>query len=114
MRFARFDKGLGDHSFWVAVLLRLAPILPFGPTSYALGATRISPRMYALTTLVGTVPTSLLYAYTGSLLHRVSQLGTARSGHHSISLAVGVGATLAASLLVGWIAKRALDRAAKA
>lgn len=108
----QFDKGVGEHSFWVAVLIRLAPILPFGPTNYALGATRISPGMYALTTVVGTAPTNLMYAYAGSLLHRVTDLGSPRAGH-SIMLWVGVAATLAASVLLGWIAKRALDRAAK-
>lgn len=110
---AQFDKGVGEHSFWVAVLLRLAPILPFGPTNYALGATRISPTMYALTAVVGTAPTNLMYAYAGSLLHRVTELDSPRSGH-TILLAVGIAATLAASVLLGWIAKRALDRAAKA
>ena len=78
---AQFDEGVGEHSFWVAVLLRLAPILPFGPTNYALGATRISPGMYALTTVVGTAPTNLMYAYAGSLLHRVTELGSPRTGH---------------------------------
>jgi len=109
---AQFDKGVGEHSFWVAVLIRLAPILPFGPTNYMLGATRISPAMYALTVVVGTAPTNVMYAYAGSLLHRVTELGTARTGH-SITLWIGVAATLAASVLLGWIAKRALDRAAK-
>jgi uncharacterized membrane protein YdjX (TVP38/TMEM64 family) len=109
---AQFDKGVGEHSFWVAVLLRLAPILPFGATNYALGATRISPAMYALTAVVGTAPTNLMYAYAGSLVHRVTELGSAKTGH-TILLAVGLAATLAASILLGWIAKRALDRAAK-
>ncbi|MBV8761697.1 MAG: TVP38/TMEM64 family protein [Deltaproteobacteria bacterium] len=110
-RIRELDKGIGDHAFWVATLVRLAPVLPFGPTNYVLGASRISPAMYALTVVVGTVPTNLMYAYAGSLLHRVSQLSSAHEGHPLLVWG-GLAATLAATLLLGWIAKRALDRAA--
>ena len=112
-RLAELDRGIGQHSFWVAVLLRLAPVLPFGPTNYALAATRISPAMYAATAVVGTAPTNLMYAYAGSLLHRVSALSDARTPDHAALLWGGVAATIAAALLLGWIAKRALARAAK-
>jgi uncharacterized membrane protein YdjX (TVP38/TMEM64 family) len=108
----QFDRGVGEHSFWVASLLRISPILPFGPTNYALAATRISPTMYALTAVVGTAPTNLLYAYAGSLLHKVTEVNSAPG--HEVLLWVGVAATLAVSVLLGWIAKRALDRAGKA
>jgi uncharacterized membrane protein YdjX (TVP38/TMEM64 family) len=108
----QFDRGVGEHSFWVASLLRISPILPFGPTNYALAATRISPAMYALTAVVGTAPTNVLYAYAGSLLHRVTEVNAAPG--HAVLLWGGVAATLAASVLLGWIAKRALDRAGKA
>jgi uncharacterized membrane protein YdjX (TVP38/TMEM64 family) len=106
-RLAEFDRGVGDHAFWVAVLVRLAPLLPFGPTNYALGATRIEPDMYALTTVVGTLPTSLLYAYAGSLLHRVTELRDHAPGHQ-ILLWGGLVATIAATILLSWIAMRAL------
>ena len=111
-KIRELDKGIGDHAFWVATLLRLAPVLPFGPTNYALGASRISPAMYALTVVVGTVPTNLMYAYAGSLLHRVSELSSAHEGH-PVLLWGGLVATIAATVLIGWVAKRALDRAAK-
>jgi uncharacterized membrane protein YdjX (TVP38/TMEM64 family) len=110
-KLAQFDRGVGEHSFWVASLLRISPILPFGPTNYALAATRISPTMYALTAVVGTLPTNLLYAYAGSLLHKVTEVDSAPG--HEVLLWGGVTATLAASVLLGWIAKRALDRAGK-
>lgn len=110
----QFDRGVGEHSFWISVLLRISPILPYGPTNYALAATRISPGMYLVTALVGTAPTNLLYAYAGSLLHRVTELDSARTPGHEVLLWGGLGATIAASVLLGWIAKRALDRARKA
>jgi uncharacterized membrane protein YdjX (TVP38/TMEM64 family) len=108
-----FDRGVGEHSFLVATLLRVSPILPYGPTNYALSATRISPGMYALTALVGTAPTNLLYAYAGSLLHKVTELDTARTPAHEVLLWGGVSATLALSVLLGWIAKRALAHASR-
>ena len=108
------DRGIGQRAFWIAVLLRLSPILPYGPTNYALGATRISPGMYAVTTVVGTAPTNLLYAYAGSLLHRVTEIGDARTPGHEALLWGGIAATAAVSILLSWIAKRALDRSRKA
>ena len=112
-RLSEFDRGLAQHSFWIAVLLRLSPLLPYGPTNYALGATRISLAMYAATAVVGTAPTNAMYAYAGSLLHRVTEISDARTPGHEALLWGGVAATLAASILVGWIAKRALARASK-
>ncbi|HSN25243.1 MAG TPA: VTT domain-containing protein [Kofleriaceae bacterium] len=106
------DKGIGEHAFWLGTLLRLAPVLPFGPTNYALGATRISRSMYALTVIVGTAPTNVMYAYAGSLLHRVTELSSAHTGN-PLLLWGGIAATVAATVLLGWIAKHALDRAAK-
>jgi uncharacterized membrane protein YdjX (TVP38/TMEM64 family) len=108
------DRGIGRHAFSLAVLLRLSPILPFGPTNYALGATQISPGMYALTAVVGTAPTNLLYAYAGSLLHRVTELRDGNTWAHEVLMWGGLAATIALSILLGWIAKRALDRSRKA
>lgn len=106
------DKGIGEHSFSLGTLLRLAPVLPFGATNYALGASRMSLGMYALTVVVGTAPTNAMYAYAGSLLHRVTELEHAHAGN-PVLLWGGLAATLAATVLLGWIAKHALDRASK-
>lgn len=110
-RIQELDKGIGAHAFSLGTLLRLAPVLPFGATNYALGATRMTLGMYALTVIVGTIPTNVIYAYAGSLLHRVSELSSAHEGHPWL-LWGGLAATVAAMVLLGWIAKRALDRAA--
>ncbi len=112
-KLAEIDRGVGDHSFWIAVLLRLSPILPYGPTNYALGATRISAGMYAATAIVGTAPTNALYAYAGSLLHKVTELGDGNTPGHEALLWGGLAATIAVSILLGWIAKRALARASR-
>ncbi len=111
-KISALDQGIGEHAFWLGTLLRLAPVLPFGPTNYALGATRMSGSMYALTVVVGTAPTSIMYAYAGSLLHRVTELSSAHTGN-PLLLWGGIAATLAATVLLGWIAKHALDRTAK-
>lgn len=113
-KLAAFDRGVGQHAFSVAVLLRLSPILPYGPTNYALGATRITPEMYALTAVVGTAPTNLLYAYAGSLLHKVTEIKDGNTPGHEALLWGGLAATLGVTILLGWIAKRALDRSSQA
>jgi uncharacterized membrane protein YdjX (TVP38/TMEM64 family) len=112
-RAAELDRGIGQHAFSLGVLLRLSPILPFGPTNYALGATRISPGMYALSAVVGTAPTNFVYAYAGSLLHKVTELRDGNPPGHEVLLWGGLGATVALSVLIAWIAKRALARTSR-
>jgi uncharacterized membrane protein YdjX (TVP38/TMEM64 family) len=108
-KLARLDRELGAHSFWIAVLVRLAPILPFGPTNYALAASQTTTARYAASTLAGTLPTSFMYAYAGSLLHGASELHHTRPGQ-AVLWWLGVAMTIAAGIAIGWIAKRALAR----
>lgn len=64
---ARAARGLGTtRGFWAMVLLRLVPFAPFSVLNFAFGATPISPRTYALATLLGSVPACLALALAGA------------------------------------------------
>jgi uncharacterized membrane protein YdjX (TVP38/TMEM64 family) len=96
------DRGIGEHAFWVALLLRISPA-PFGALNYALESTRLSLSRNLVTTAVGMLPTNVLYAYAGALLH-----GDTGSTWHRIALFVGIAAGVGALALIAWATRRAL------
>jgi uncharacterized membrane protein YdjX (TVP38/TMEM64 family) len=114
-RFSAVDAAVGAQGFRVVLLLRLSPLLPFNLLNYALGLTRVRLRDYMLASLVGMFPGTLLYVYLGSLVTSVSQL---TSGHRPDSgpwgrvlFWGGLVATVAVTVLITRMARRALDSA---
>ena len=59
---ARLDNALAEEGWRLTALLRISPIMPFSLTSYALGASRLLFRDYALGTLASLPP---LAGYVG-------------------------------------------------
>ena len=64
-RFARLDKVLGDGGGRVLALLRMSPVVPWAPVSYAAGLSGMRMRTYAWTCLA-MLPLALLYARLGA------------------------------------------------
>ncbi|MDB4959613.1 MAG: associated Golgi protein-like protein [Myxococcales bacterium] len=113
-KLSAIDRGIADRSFSIALLLRVSPIVPFGPLNYALAATKMSLSSYLWTTALGMLPDNLLFAYAGSLLRDVTQLGEATPGPwKQIALWGGIAAAVAASILVGIVVKHALERTSR-
>jgi uncharacterized membrane protein YdjX (TVP38/TMEM64 family) len=114
-RFSAVDAAVGAQGFRVVLLLRLSPLLPFNLLNYALGLTRVRPRDYALASLIGMFPGTLLYVYLGSLVTSVTQLTSGQRPDSGIWGRVlfwgGLVATVAVTVLITRIAKRALDSA---
>jgi uncharacterized membrane protein YdjX (TVP38/TMEM64 family) len=68
-RFAAIDRAVGKHTFKTVLLLRLQPVnLPFAVINYALGLTSVNLRDYILASWLGMLPTTILYAYAGSVV----------------------------------------------
>jgi uncharacterized membrane protein YdjX (TVP38/TMEM64 family) len=114
-RFSAVDAAVGAQGFRVVLLLRLSPLFPFNLLNYALGLTRVRLRDYVLASVVGMFPGTLLYVYLGSLVTSVTQL---TSGHRPDSgpwgrvlFWGGLVATVAVTVLITRIARRALDSA---
>lgn len=70
------DKAVEHEGKHIVLLLRLSSVVPFAPLSYLLGASRLSLRDFVLTTWVGLLPGTFLYAYLGSLVASVGQILT--------------------------------------
>jgi uncharacterized membrane protein YdjX (TVP38/TMEM64 family) len=64
-RLGAIMHGVETEGWRFVALTRLVPIVPFNLLNYALGLTRISTRVYVITTLVCIVPGAAAYAWAG-------------------------------------------------
>lgn len=110
-RFQRLDRAIGRQGRRVVFLLRLSPVFPFALLNYALGLTRVRFVDYSLAS-IGMLPGTVLYVYQGMLVGEVAALGagtaTPRGPGYYALLAVGLAATVAVTVFVTRLARRAL------
>ncbi len=114
-KFAAIDRALGEQGWKIVGLLRLSPVMPLGLSTYLFGVTSIEFAPYALTSALGVIPGTLMYVYLGA----VGRIGLSGAKHQRSPLEwglmlAGLVATVAVTLLVGRIAKSALDKTAPA
>jgi uncharacterized membrane protein YdjX (TVP38/TMEM64 family) len=64
-KYAKLDKAIGEQGFKLLLLVRLSPIFPFALSNYVYGASSISYPAYFWGTLLGFIPGSIAYVYTG-------------------------------------------------
>ncbi len=111
-RFAQLDRAIGEQGRKVVFLLRLSPVIPFNLLNYALGVTRVRLADYVLAS-VGMIPGTLLYVYYGKVAGEVAALAGGTSvergaGYYGV-LALGLAATVAVTVVVTRMARRALN-----
>jgi uncharacterized membrane protein YdjX (TVP38/TMEM64 family) len=111
-RFAAVDRAVAAQGFKVVLLLRLSPLFPFNVLNYALGLTRVRLRTYALASLIGMFPGTLLYVYLGSLVTSAAQLASGQrpqgGPYGQLLFWGGLAATVLATVLITRSARRAL------
>jgi pyruvate/2-oxoglutarate dehydrogenase complex dihydrolipoamide dehydrogenase (E3) component/uncharacterized membrane protein YdjX (TVP38/TMEM64 family) len=115
-KFAAIDRAVGREGLKIVLLTRLSPAFPFNLLNYAYGLTRVTFRDYVVGSLVGMIPGTAMYVYLGSLITSVSELasgapagGTAKQ----VLTWVGFAATVAVTVVITRIARRALDEATR-
>ena len=110
-RTAAVNEAVAAEGLKVVLLLRLSPVVPYNLLNYALGASRVRYRDF-LAGSVGMLPGTLLYTYYGKVIGDVTALaaGTAppRGAEYYAVLAVGLAATIAATVLITRAAKTRL------
>ncbi len=113
-RLAAIDRAIGAEGRKIVLLLRLSPAFPFSVLNYALGLTRVRFLDYVLAS-VGMLPGTLLYVYSGKIAGDVATLAggaaVAKGAGYYALWGVGLLATLAVTLVVTRIARRALAQA---
>jgi uncharacterized membrane protein YdjX (TVP38/TMEM64 family) len=113
-KMAAMDRAISAEGLKIVFLLRLVPVVPFNAINYGLGLTNVAFRDY-LIACVGMLPGTLLYVYSGKVAGDVAELasGTAVAqgpGYYAF-FGLGLAATIAVTVVVTRIARRALAEA---
>jgi uncharacterized membrane protein YdjX (TVP38/TMEM64 family) len=110
-KFQAIDQAVGREGFKIVLLTRLSPIFPFNLLNYGLGVTGVSLKDYVLAS-VGMIPGTVMYVYIGSLAGSIATIGgetTANPVAQWTIRIIGFIATVAVTLYVTKIARKALD-----
>ncbi len=115
-RLKSVDEAIGREGGKLVFLLRLSPVFPFNLMNYALGLTSVRFRDYVVASAVGMAPGTFMYVYAGYAAGQVarSAAGAGERGPGGyVALAVGLAATVAVTIFVTRIARRALKEASE-
>ena len=107
--FAAIDRAVADEGWKIVGLTRLSPVFPFTLLNYAFGLTRVTLRDYVLASWIGMMPGTVMYVYLGSLA-QVGASGQKKSPAEWALYGVGLLATLAVTVFVTRLARRALAK----
>lgn len=114
-KFKAIDEAIAKEGLKIVFLTRLSPVFPFNLLNYALGLTSVSLKDYVIGSL-GMLPGTILYVYLGSLAGDLAMIGQdsatadpAAAKFQLIAKVVGLLATLAVTIYVTKVAKKALD-----
>jgi uncharacterized membrane protein YdjX (TVP38/TMEM64 family) len=112
-RFTAIDQAIGERGWKIVALLRLSPAVPFSLSNYFYGLTAIRFWPYLLTSGVAMLPGTVLYVYLGAA-GRAAARGLGRTPLENAYLAVGLAATVAVTVYLTRVARKALRKAGAA
>jgi len=118
-RFQALQTALERRGLYVLTLVRLSPVFPFTVVNYAFGLTPLKTWQFVLGSFVGMLPGTLMYVYLGST---IGDLAAFASGDEALERGtgarvlqyIGLAATVAVTLVVTRMARRALSETAPA
>jgi pyruvate/2-oxoglutarate dehydrogenase complex dihydrolipoamide dehydrogenase (E3) component/uncharacterized membrane protein YdjX (TVP38/TMEM64 family) len=113
-KFTAIDDAVRREGFKIVFLLRLSPVFPFNFLNYALGLTKVSFRNYALASMIGMLPATLMYVYFGSAARSLTEVvaGKVQGGVAGQAFFwLGLAATIVVALSVTRLARRSLREA---
>src|SRR3984893_11060762 len=111
--FRAIDMAIEKEGWKIVILLRLCPI-PFGLANYLYGLTAVHFRSYLAATLLGSLPSLLLFCQLGAAgkksLNALSEGHLGQSSGELVLLALSGLATLTAIILIPRFAHRAIKK----
>ncbi len=110
-RFAALDEAVEKEGFKIVLLTRLSPIFPFNLLNYLFSITKVRFRDYFLASWLGMIPGTIMYVYIGYAAKDLTEIisGDVEGGiGKKILLGVGLLATVAVTVFITRIARRAL------
>lgn len=104
-------SALAEKKGWKIVLLaRLSPVFPFLIGNYAFGITRVPASHYFFASLIGTIPSTLVYTYSGRIAGSLAAAHSrARTPQEWALLVAGLAASVAFSFYLRHLAQSELD-----
>lgn len=112
-KFKAIDLAVAQEGWKIVLLTRLSPIFPFNLLNYAFGVTQVSFKDYFFASWIGMIPGTIMYVYIGSLAGSLAALGSqgrSRTAAEWALYGIGLLATIALTVYVTRIAKKALDK----
>lgn len=97
----------------IVCLTHLSPVMPFSVINYAYGVTNISVCEFLLATELGSVPSTCIYVYLGTLLGNLAKIGPEIRQHGALEWilqGVGLAATLGVTFYISRLAAKTLDK----
>ncbi|WP_421656203.1 TVP38/TMEM64 family protein [Leptothermofonsia sp. ETS-13] len=113
-KFKAVDNAIAREGLKIVILTRLSPVFPFNLLNYALGVTQVSLKDY-LVGFIGMLPGTVMYVYIGSLAGSLAMIGSPSTANPQTQMIqwiiriVGLIATIAVTVYVTRIARKALD-----
>lgn len=108
-KFAAIDRAVADEGWKIVFLTRLSPVFPFTLLNYAFGLTRVRLGHYVLASWIGMMPGTVMFVYLGSLVN-VGAGHRQRTGGEWVLYGVGLLATIAVTVFVTRLARKALAK----
>ncbi|MCT0252509.1 TVP38/TMEM64 family protein [Synechocystis sp. CS-94] len=111
-KFKAIDEAVGKEGLKIVLLTRLSPVFPFNLLNYGYGVTGVSLKNYVIGSL-GMIPGTITYVYIGSLAGSLATVGAEiTQANPTIQWTIriiGFIATLAVTIYITKIAKKALN-----
>ena len=107
--FSALNRAVADEGWKIVGLTRLSPIFPFTLLNYAFGVTHVRFWQYVLASWIGMIPGTVMYVYLGSLVRTGSE-DRERTAIEWIAYGVGLAATVAVTVVITRLARKALAR----
>lgn len=111
-KFNAVDNAIGREGWKIVLLTRLSPVFPFNLLNYSLGLTKVTLPHYFFASWIGMIPGTIMYVYLGSLAGELARLGAEgreRSTAEWALYLIGLAATVAVTVYVTKLAKKALN-----
>ena len=112
-KLAAIDRAVENEGLRLVFLLRLSPVVPFILLNYVLGISRVRFRDY-LGGLAGMIPVVVMYVYAGKVAGDFASLASGvaapRGAAYYALIALGLAATIVATVLLTRAAQRAVQQ----
>jgi uncharacterized membrane protein YdjX (TVP38/TMEM64 family) len=112
-KLAAIDRAVEIEGLRLVFLLRLSPVVPFIFLNYVLGISRVRYRDF-IGGLFGMIPAAVMYVYAGKVAGDLASLASGaampRGPAYYTLIALGLGATILATVLITRAAQRAVQQ----